>query len=204
MTKPLRAEFVKSASAPSDFPVSGLPEVAFVGRSNVGKSRLLNRLAGVTKLAHVSKTPGRTQLINFFRVDRRFHLVDLPGYGFAKVPLQVRKHWEGLITRYLFNRSELRLVLLIIDARRDPMPNDLEVRDLLEQSGTAYVVVATKSDKISRASMARQRVKFEDTFGADGKVPLLTFSAVTNQGRKELWSVIEKHVRGAKQTPKVQ
>jgi GTP-binding protein len=204
MTKPLRAEFVKSASAPSDFITGGLPEVAFAGRSNVGKSRLLNRLAGVARLAHVSKTPGRTQLINFFRVDERFYLVDLPGYGFAKAPLQVRKRWEELITRYLFRRSELRLVLLIIDARRDPMPNDLEVRDLLEQSGTKYVVVATKSDKISRASMARQRVKFEDSFGAGGKVPLLTFSAVTNQGRKELWSVIEKHVRGATRAPKVQ
>jgi GTP-binding protein len=204
MTKPVRAEFVKSASAPSDFPETGWPEVAFVGRSNVGKSSLLNRLAGVAQLAHVSKTPGRTQLINFFRVDERFYLVDLPGYGFAKVPLQVRKRWEGLITRYLFHRSELRLVLLIIDARRDPMPNDLEVRDLLERSGSSYVVVATKSDKISRAAMARQRVKFEDSFGTGGKVPLLTFSAVTNQGRKELWSVIEKHVRGATQTPKAQ
>jgi GTP-binding protein len=187
MTKPLRAEFVKSASAPSDFPTSGLPEVAFAGRSNVGKSSLLNRLAGVARLAHVSKTPGRTQLINFFRVDERFYLVDLPGYGFAKAPLQVRKRWEGLITRYLFRRNELRLVLLIVDARRDPMPN-----------------VATKSDKISRASMARQRVKFEEKFGADGKVPLFTFSAVTNQGRKELWSVIEKHVLGARRAPKVQ
>jgi GTP-binding protein len=204
MTKPLRAEFVKSASAPSDFPTRGLPEVAFVGRSNVGKSSLLNRLTGVARLAHVSKTPGRTQLINFFRVDDRFFLVDLPGYGFAKAPLQVRKRWEALITRYLFHRCELRLVLLIIDARRDPMSSDLEVRDLLERNGLSYVVVATKSDKISRASMARQRAKFEETFGADGKVPLITFSAVTSQGRIELWSVIEKYALGATRAPKAQ
>ncbi len=100
MKKQVHAKFFKSASAPPEFPTTGLPEVAFVGRSNVGKSTLLNRLAGVERLAHVSKTPGRTQLINFFRMDERFYFVDLPGYGFAKVPLRVRKRWEGLITSY--------------------------------------------------------------------------------------------------------
>jgi GTP-binding protein len=202
MTKPVRAEFLKSAGAPSDFPATGAPEVAFVGRSNVGKSSLLNRLAGAGRLAHVSKTPGRTQLINFFRVNDRIFLVDLPGYGFAKVPLRVRKRWEELISSYLFRRSELRLVLLVIDIRRDPMPNDLEVRDLLQSSGKNYVVVATKSDKLPRAQLARQRAKLEEKFGADGSVPLITFSAVTGQGRKELWAVIEKHAREAKAAPK--
>lgn len=204
MSKLLRAEFVKSAASPSDFPSEGLPEVALVGRSNVGKSSLLNQLAGVERLAHVSKTPGRTQLINFFRVDNRLYLVDLPGYGYAKVPLKVRKRWEGLVTGYLFRRIELRLVLLVVDIRREPMPSDLKVRDLLERSGSSCTVVATKSDKLSHAALGRQRVRLEETFGAEGKVPLITFSAVTRQGRKELWSVIEKHVREAKQTRKTQ
>ena len=202
MKKQVHATFFKSASAPAGFPATGLPEVAFVGRSNVGKSTLLNRLAGVERLAHVSKTPGRTQLINFFRVDERFYLVDLPGYGFAKVPIRIRKRWEELITSYLFNRSVLRLVFLVIDVRRDPMPSDLEVRDLLDRSGMSYTVVATKSDKLSRAQLARQQAKLEQTFGADEKVPFITFSSVTGQGRIELWRTIEKHVREAMRVPK--
>jgi len=204
MKKQAHATFFKSASEATGFPAKGLPEVAFVGRSNVGKSSLLNRLAGVERLARVSKTPGRTQLINFFRVDERFYLVDLPGYGFAKVPLRIRKRWEGLITSYLFNRSALRLVFLIIDVRRDPMPSDLEVRDLLDRSGLSYTVVATKSDKLSRAQLARQQAKLEQTFGAEEKVPFVTFSAVTSQGRIELWKMIEKHVREAIRVPKAQ
>lgn len=200
----MRAEFVRSAVSASDFPSEELPEVAFVGRSNVGKSSLLNQLAGVQKLAYVSKTPGRTQMINYFRVENRFYLVDLPGYGFARVPLKVRKRWESLVTSYLFQRNESRLVLLVIDIRREPMPNDLEVRDLLERSGTSYTVVATKSDKLPHAALGRQRARLEETFVTEGKAPLITFSAVTRQGRKELWSVIEKHVREAKQPRKAQ
>ena len=203
MGKIVRTEFLRSAAKATDFPPVHLPEVAFVGRSNVGKSSLLNRLAGVGRLAHVSKTPGRTQLVNFFRVENRFYLVDLPGYGFARAPLKVRSRWEGLVTSYLSQRRELRLVLLVIDVRREPMPNDLEVRNLLEASGASYIVVATKSDKLPHQALVRQRAKLEETFGANGKVPLITFSAVTSQGRKELWSVIEKHVREAKQALKV-
>jgi GTP-binding protein len=195
---------IGSAGKLEKLPEPSLPEVAFAGRSNVGKSSLLNQLVGPGRLAHVSKTPGRTQTINFFRVDNRFYLVDLPGYGYAKVPLKVRERWEGLVTGYLFERPELRLVLLVIDIRREPMPNDLKVRDLLERSGSSYTVVATKSDKLSHAALGRQRARLEETFGAEGKVPLITFSAVTRQGRKELWSVIEKHVREARQTRRTQ
>ncbi|MFQ5789736.1 MAG: ribosome biogenesis GTP-binding protein YihA/YsxC [Acidobacteriota bacterium] len=201
MSRIPRARFVLSAAMPSDFPASGLPEVAVVGRSNVGKSSLLNRLAGVKGLAHVSRTPGRTRLINFFQVKERFYLVDLPGYGYAHVPLSVRKRWEGMVSAYLFRRNELRVVLLLIDARREPMASDLQVRDLVAQSGIPYVIVATKSDRLSRAQMARQRPRFAEKFNAKGEVPIITFSAVTNEGRKELWSVIEKHVRESRLVP---
>ncbi len=195
MSKQPRAEFVLSAAAPADFPSDGLPEVAVAGRSNVGKSSLLNQLAGIKKLAAVSRTPGRTQLVNFFRVEDRLYLVDLPGYGFARAPAQVRKRWESLVTGYLFDRAAIRLVLLIVDARRDPMASDREVVELLNRSGMSYVLIASKSDKLSRAAMAKQRTRLEEAFAAPGGVPFITFSAVTGEGRKELWNVIEKHVR---------
>ena len=202
MSKLPRAEFVLSAAAPSDFPTDGLPEVALVGRSNVGKSSLLNQLAGVKKLAAVSRTPGRTQLVNFFRVEERFYLVDLPGYGFARVPLAVRSRWEALVSDYLFERSELRLVLLILDARREPMASDRQILALLNDSEMSYALIATKSDKLSRAAMARQRARLQSAFTADGETPFITFSAATGEGRKEIWNVIEKHVRGPKRRPR--
>jgi GTP-binding protein len=198
MSKLPRAEFVLSATAPGDFPTDGLPEVALVGRSNVGKSSLLNQLAGIKRLAAVSRTPGRTQLINFFRVEERFYLVDLPGYGYARVPAAVRRRWQSLVSSYLFGRRELKLALLIVDSRRDPMANDQEVFELLIRSGMSYALVATKSDKLSRAAMARQRARLNESFAAPGGVPFITFSAVTGEGRKELWNVIEKHARGPK------
>ncbi len=198
MSKLPRAEFILSAAAPSDFPADGLPEVALGGRSNVGKSSVLNQLVGIKKLAAVSRTPGRTQLINFFRVEERFSLVDLPGYGFARVPVAVRRRWEALVSKYLFERSELRLVLLVIDARREPLASDQQVLKLLNDSGMSYALIATKSDKLSRAAMARQGARLHSAFAADGEIPFITFSAVTGEGRKAIWNVIEKHVREPK------
>ena len=198
MKKSLSVEFVTSAAKPSDFPNPDLPEVAVVGRSNVGKSSLLNRLTGAKRMAFVSKTPGRTQLINFFRLGGEMMLVDLPGYGFAKVPASVRQHWKKLVTAYLFEREAgLRLALLLVDVRREPMDIDIQVRDLLVQGEVAHAVVATKADKLSKSRVRQQRAKLERVYGAEGKVPLITFSAVTNEGRNELWKVIEKHIRRA-------
>ena len=202
MSKQRSVEFVKSAASLEDFPSDGLIEVAVVGRSNVGKSSLLNRLTGVKKLAFVSKTPGRTQLINFFRVDSDMYLADLPGYGFAKVPERVRKNWERLISSYLFDRAELKLALLLVDMRRDPMASDLQVRDLLTDAGVPIVVVATKADKLSGNKRAQQMSKLAKAFGTGPAGALLSFSAVTNEGRKELWTVIENQTRPAKRAPK--
>ena len=143
-------ELLRTAGEPRDFPREELPEVAAVGRSNVGKSSLLNSLFGRKGMAFVSKTPGRTQVVNFYRVGSEMVLVDLPGYGFAKVPAAVRRKWDLLVTSYLFERKALALVLLLVDARREPMDNDREVRDLLEGAGLPYVVVATKADKLSQ------------------------------------------------------
>ncbi len=197
MKKSLSVEFVTSAAKPSDFPNPDLPEVAVVGRSNVGKSSLLNRLTGAKRMAFVSKTPGRTQLINFFRLGDEMMIVDLPGYGFAKVPASVRQHWEKLVTGYLFEREAPRLALLLVDVRREPMDIDIQVRDLLVQGEVAHAVVATKADKLSKSRVRQHRAKLERIYGAEGKVPLITFSAVTDEGRNELWKVIERHIRRA-------
>lgn len=195
MSKQRSIAFTRSASSVRDFPVDSLPEIAIVGRSNVGKSSLLNKLTGIKRLAFVSKTPGRTQLINFFRVGNDFYLADLPGYGFAKVPARIKKNWEQLVTSYLFGRAPLSLACLLVDIRREPMRLDLQVRDMLNQAEIPYVVVATKVDKLSGNQRTKQMVKLEAAFGAGATGAILTFSAVTNEGRKELWTVIEKLVR---------
>ena len=191
---------VKTAALAGDFPKGHLPEVAAVGRSNVGKSSLLNRLVGVKGLAFVSKTPGRTQVANFFQVGSQFVLVDLPGYGFAKVPVSVRRNWEGLVTA-LFERETLALVLLLVDLRRDPMEIDLQVRDLLERAGTDYLIVATKADKVPRGRRQGALAKLRKVYGPEERAPIIPFSAVTNEGRKELWTRIEKRVREPRRRP---
>ena len=201
-TASLPVELVRTAGEPRDFPREELPEVAAVGRSNVGKSSLLNSLYGVKGMAFVSKTPGRTQVVNFYRLGSEMVLVDLPGYGFAKVPEAVRRKWDFLVTSYLFERRALALVLLLVDARREPMKNDLEVRDLLERAGLPYVVIATKSDKLSRGRLGSEMKKLEKVYGASGNIPVIAFSAATNEGRKELWKTIMNHVREPRRAPR--
>jgi GTP-binding protein len=193
---------LKTAGEPGDFPRGDLPEVAVVGRSNVGKSSLLNRLFGVKKMAFVSKTPGRTQVINFYQVGKELVLVDLPGYGFAKAPIETRRRWDRLASGYLFEREALVLVLLLVDVRREPMESDLEVRELLERGGVDYLVVATKTDKLPRGRLRAALAKLERDYGVEKKVPVIPFSAVTNEGRNELWKRIEKHVREVRRAPK--
>jgi GTP-binding protein len=200
---PLSVELVRTAGDPRDFPREELPEIAAVGRSNVGKSSLLNCLFGSKRgLAFVSKTPGRTQVVNFYRVGGDLILVDLPGYGFAKVPASVRRKWDSLVTGYLFGRRALALVLLLVDARHEPMEIDLEVRDLLERAELPYVVVATKADKLSRGRLRSELAQLEKAYGASGNIPVIPFSAATNEGRKELWKTIVNHVREPRQPKK--
>jgi GTP-binding protein len=201
MSKASPVALIKTAAHAREFPGASLPEVAAVGRSNVGKSSLLNRLVGVKGLAFVSKTPGRTQVANFFQVGSEFVLVDLPGYGFAKVPIAVRRNWEGLVTAYLFEREALALVLLLVDLRREPMKNDLEVRDLLEQAQIDYTIVATKADKVPKGRRQGALSKLRRAYGPAERVPIIPFSAVTNEGRKELWTRIEKQLREARRRP---
>lgn len=181
----LRAEFLVSASSPEQFPAGGLPEVAFLGRSNVGKSSLINALTGQKGLAFTSSTPGRTQTINFYRIDGKVHFVDLPGYGYARVPRGVTDSWKELIEDYLKNRSQLNLSFLILDARRGWMEKDLELKDWLDVKGHPYQVIVTKMDKLNQSE---QRKGLQQIAEIDPNP--LPFSAVTGRGVREIWQAI--------------
>lgn len=200
MRKPT-VTFAGSAASPEQFPRDRLPEVAFLGRSNVGKSRLLNALCGTKGLARVSSTPGRTRLLGFFRVEGRFYLTDLPGYGYARVPERERRAWRTLVDGYLVGREPLALCLFLIDARHDPMANDTQLRDYLEHHGLPYVLAATKADKVSRGELTRRRRWLREVF-APTALEVMAVSAVTGAGTRELWRIIrEAAERKAAGTP---
>lgn len=181
--------FAGSAAAPAQFPRDGLPEVALLGRSNVGKSSLLNRLAGVRNLARVSGSPGRTRLVNFFRVGHDMYLADLPGYGYAKVAEAERRSWDRLVTSYLRGREPLALCLCLVDARHPAMESDLVLRDWLEAEGLPYAVVATKADKVGRGERARRAQELRRAY--PGARDVLAVSAVDGTGVESLWRTIE-------------
>src|SRR5437588_9962924 len=143
------AEFLKSALKEPDWPHDNIPEIAFLGRSNVGKSSLINSLLGVRGLAHTSSTPGRTQLLNFFLINRQFRVVDLPGYGYARAPKAVRAEWSSAAEEYLAKREQLVLSIHIIDSRHEPSKQDLQLHEWLVHHHKPHLIVATKSDKLS-------------------------------------------------------
>lgn len=180
-----------SAASPNQFPKDGLPEVAFLGRSNVGKSSLLNALAGVRNLARVSSTPGRTRLVNFFRVGDDLYLADLPGYGYAKVAEAERLGWERLVASYLVDRDALALCVFLVDARREPSDGDETLRTFLDHHGLAYVVAATKADKLGRAELKTRRRALDDGIGRNARA-VIACSAFTGAGIGELWRAVRE------------
>jgi len=183
------ARFIISAARPEQFPPETDAEIAFLGRSNVGKSSLLNALVGAEGLARISSRPGCTQLINFYQVDGGYRFVDLPGYGFAKVPQEKTREWKTLIEQYLLERSALRLSVIILDARRGWMDKDVELRDWLEFQQRPYLVVATKVDKLKAQKDRHQSLRALQT-GYSGE--FLECSAVTGRGVREIWQAISK------------
>ncbi|MBR9987414.1 MAG: YihA family ribosome biogenesis GTP-binding protein [Desulfosarcina sp.] len=187
------AAFVTSAVKPSQYPVALLPEAAFAGRSNVGKSSLINTLVNRKRLVKTSATPGRTQLINFFTVNDRVSLVDLPGYGYARVPASVRRTWGPMIESYLKGRQTLKAVVLIMDVRRIPGIEEQNFIDWLALYHRTPILVLTKADKLSKSAQKKQRQAIGAAIGVD-EAALILFSAKTRLGKPEVWSAIERAV----------
>jgi GTP-binding protein len=181
------SEFVTSSARLDQFPSDGLPEIAFLGRSNVGKSSLINALTGRKGLAFTSNTPGRTQTINFYRINGAAYFVDLPGYGYARAPKELARQWQDLMESYLLTRQTLGLSFLILDARRGWMDQDLELKQWLEFHNRRYQVIVTKTDKLNQSEQKQGLALIRKE-----NVEPLSFSAPTGRGVREIWQVISK------------
>lgn len=185
------AEFVLSAASLAACPKDGLPQIAFAGRSNVGKSSVINRLLQRKNFARVGEAPGKTTHINFFRVDQAMYLVDLPGYGYAKVPKAEKDRWARLIEQYFAAPDLITLGILIVDARHKPTANDVIMAEAFRNSGRPYVVVANKMDKLKKSEILPNLAAIRETLCLEEETPVIPFSAEKGQGREELLARIE-------------
>jgi GTP-binding protein len=190
--KILSAELVRSAANPDQFPQEILPEVAFIGRSNVGKSSLINSLLRQRRLAFTSSTPGRTQQLNFFRINQRFFFVDLPGYGYAKAPQALIQSWNRLAEAYLKGRKQLSMNILIVDSRFGPSDLDLRKLKWLRQNSLPFFIVSTKADKLSRVEL-QESIRHTGTLSAG--TPVVAHSAVKELGRSRIWALLQPHIQ---------
>ena len=187
--------FIRSAVSETDFVADGLPQVAFVGRSNVGKSSLLNRLLGRKSLARISSTPGRTRAVNYFLINSTFYFVDLPGYGYAKVGKQVRKEWARLMDGYFRSAPQSLRIVQLVDAKVGATPLDVEAKDYFAELEIPTTVVATKIDKVARGRRPAQLKDIRSTLRMSDDAALIPFSAVQGDGLKELWREISAFLR---------
>ena len=187
------AEFLKSALKETDWPHDAVREVAFLGRSNVGKSSLINSLLGVRGLARTSSTPGRTQLLNFFLINRQFRFVDLPGYGYARAPRGLQAEWSAAAADYLAKREQLVLSIHIVDSRHEPSKQDLQLHEWLVHHQKPHLIVATKSDKLSKNELTKSVTRAGQVFEGTN---VISYSATKRHGREQLWNAIEKSLNG--------
>ncbi|PUA35684.1 YihA family ribosome biogenesis GTP-binding protein [Paenibacillus elgii] len=189
-----QAEFIISAVGPSQYPMDALPEIALAGRSNVGKSSLINRMINRKNLARTSSKPGKTQQLNYYKINSDLFFVDLPGYGYAQVSKTEREKWGKFIENYLLHREFLKLVLLVIDLRHPPSKDDQAMYSWLKHHGTPLCIVTTKADKIPRSKW-QQHVKIvKETLGTDKSDPVILFSSELGLGKDELWQIIEQKI----------
>ena len=185
-----QAEFIRSATAPKDFPRDGLPQVAFAGRSNVGKSSVINRLLNRKNFARVGATPGKTTQINYFRIDGKIYFTDLPGYGYAKVSKEERDRWGRLMEDYFADRELMTFGAMIVDARHKPTADDCTMAQWYRDAGCPFVVVANKLDKLKKREIESNLLTIRETLELDDSVKLIPFSAEKGEGKQELLDLI--------------
>lgn len=180
------------AVSPAQYPEKGFPEVAFAGRSNVGKSSLINSMVNRKALARTSGTPGKTRTINFYNINEELYMVDLPGYGYARISREEKKKWGEMIEGYITNRDMLKLVILLVDIRHEPTQDDRLMFQWIKAAGNQAVVVATKADKLSKNQMFKNISVINKSLQVEEEDILIPFSSITKMGREELWEIIEK------------
>ena len=180
------AEFVRSAAKPADFPRDSLPQVVFAGRSNVGKSSVINRLLNRKNFARVGAAPGKTTHINYFLIDKKLYLVDLPGYGYAKVSKEEKDRWGRLIEGWFADTELMTLGVQIVDARHKPTADDCTMAEWFKNSGKPFVIVANKLDKCKKSEIPDSLVRIRETLGLDETVKVIPFSAEKGEGKQEL------------------
>jgi len=190
------AQFVRSAAKPADFPRDGLPQLVFAGRSNVGKSSVINRLLNRKNFARVGSAPGKTTHINYFLIDQKLYLVDLPGYGYAKVAKQERDRWGRLIEGWFADTSQMAFGLLIVDARHKPTADDCTMARVFLSTGKPFTVVANKLDKLKKSEIEGNAKLIRDTLALPDSVPLILFSAEKGNGKGELLGKIVGYLEG--------
>ncbi|AMB99810.1 GTP-binding protein [Aerococcus urinaehominis] len=190
------AEFLISAVRPEQYPDPVLPEIALAGRSNVGKSSFINKLIGRKKLARTSSQPGKTQQLNYYQIEDAFYLVDVPGYGYAKVSKTEKEKWAKMLSRYFETRQNLEAVFLVVDFRHEPQKNDIQMKEFFDAHNIPYFVIATKTDKVKKSQWNKHLSQIYKGLGLETIDQILPFSSETGEGREEAWEVIAALLEG--------
>ena len=188
------AELETLCGITSKLPDNSLPEIAFAGKSNVGKSSLINGLLNRKALARTSASPGKTQTINFYNINKELYFVDLPGYGYAKVSKEIRDKWGKMIDRYLHSSKQLKAVFLLVDIRHAPGENDKTMYNWIVSSGYKPIIICTKLDKIKRSQQAKNVKLIKDTLNVESGTKIIPFSAVSKQGKEDIWGFIQEAI----------
>jgi len=178
----------------SQYPTSANTEIAFVGKSNVGKSSLINTLVNRKSLARTSSSPGKTRTINFYNIENKIYFVDLPGYGYAKVSKEEQQRWADMIENYLKKREQLKSIIMLVDIRHEPSENDRLMYEWLKHYKFEIIIVATKADKIKRSQISKQLLSIKNNLNLNNDELLIPFSSLTKQGKQELWNIIDSYI----------